>query len=79
MKQIDLRAALRRRPPSSCVVSRSDIAFEREYGAEALKGNYDSRLIAQAFGNVIKNAAEAIDAPERPKHVPGVIRIRAAA
>jgi two-component system nitrogen regulation sensor histidine kinase NtrY len=76
MKQIDLREALRE--ASFLVeVSRSDIAFEREYGAEALKGTYDSRLIAQAFGNVIKNAAEAIDAPDRPKDVPGVIRIRA--
>jgi len=76
MKVIDLREPLRE--ASFLVeVSRSDIQFEREYGAEALKGTFDSRLIAQAFGNVIKNAAEAIDAPERDKSVPGAIKIRA--
>ena len=60
MKVIDLREALRE--ASFLVeVSRSDIAFERDFGSEPLKGTFDSRLMAQAFGNVIKNAAEAID------------------
>ncbi len=77
MKNIDLREALRE--ASFLVeVSRSDIAFERDYGGEQLRGTFDSRLMAQAFGNVVKNAAEAIDSPERDKSIPGVIRIRAA-
>jgi len=76
MKNIDLREPLRE--ASFLVeVSRSDIAFERDYAEESLKGTFDSRLMAQAFGNVIKNAAEAIDAPERDKSLPGAIRIRA--
>ncbi len=61
MKVVDLREALRE--ASFLVeVSRSDIAFERDFGNEPLKGTFDSRLMAQAFGNVIKNAAEAIEA-----------------
>ena len=76
MKVMDLREALRE--ASFLVeVSRSDIAFEREFGGEALRGKYDSRLLAQAFGNVIKNAAEAIDARTKDDGEPGVIRIRA--
>ena len=64
MKVIDLREPLRE--ASFLVeVSRSDIAFERDFGNEPLKGTFDSRLMAQAFGNVIKNAAEAIEAAER--------------
>ena len=31
-------------------VSRSDIAFERDFPSTPLKGTYDSRLLAQAFG-----------------------------
>ena len=64
MKMIDLREPLRE--ASFLVeVSRSDITFERDFGNEPLKGKFDSRLMAQAFGNVIKNAAEAIEAAER--------------
>lgn len=43
-------------------VSRPDITFEREIASAPLTGNFDGRLISQAFGNVIKNAGEAIDA-----------------
>jgi two-component system nitrogen regulation sensor histidine kinase NtrY len=76
MKNIDLREALRE--ASFLVeVSRSDIAFERDFGAEPLKGTFDSRLLSQAFGNVIKNAAEAIEATEREGNEPGVIRVQA--
>ena len=61
---MDLREALRE--ASFLVeVSRADIAFERDFGIEPLMGTFDSRLMAQAFGNVIKNAAEAIEASER--------------
>ena len=75
MKVIDLREPLRE-ASFLIEVSRTDIAFERAYGSEPLKGRFDSRLMAQAFGNLIKNAAEAIEAAE--KEDAGVIRITAA-
>jgi len=75
MKLIDIREALRE--ASFLVeVSRSDIQFEREFGSAPLKGTFDSRLMAQAFGNVIKNAAEAIEAIIKEIGDTGAIRIR---
>ncbi|MHA6684621.1 sensor histidine kinase NtrY-like [Mesorhizobium sp. A556] len=75
MKVIDLREPLRE--ASFLVeVSRADISFERVFGDEALKGTFDSRLLSQAFGNIIKNAAEAIDGRE-DDDTRGVIRIKA--
>jgi two-component system nitrogen regulation sensor histidine kinase NtrY len=75
MKVIDLREPLRE--ASFLVeVSRGDISFERVFGDEALKGTFDSRLLSQAFGNIIKNAAEAIDGRE-DDDTRGVIRIKA--
>lgn len=73
MKVLDLREPLRE--ASFLVeVSRSDIAFERDFGANPLPGTFDNRLLAQAFGNIVKNAAEAIDG--RDDHSdPGAIRI----
>src|SRR4051794_1570051 len=76
MKAIDLRESLRE--ASFLVeVSRADITFERIFGNEPLKGTFDSRLMAQAFGNVIKNAAEAIDGSEQTDGSHGIIRIQA--
>ena len=76
MLPMDLREALRE--ASFLVeVSRADIVFQRQFGDKPLMGTFDSRLMGQALGNVIKNAAEAIDAGERPEGEPGVIRIRA--
>jgi len=43
-------------------VARSDIVFSRDIADAPLIGAFDERLIGQAFGNVIKNAGEAIDA-----------------
>jgi len=75
MKVIDIREALRE--ASFLVeVSRSDIKFERDFGSGPLKGTFDSRLMAQAFGNVIKNASEAIDAVGKEIGDTGAIRIR---
>ncbi|MGB3415520.1 MAG: PAS domain-containing sensor histidine kinase [Mesorhizobium sp.] len=75
MKLIDLRDPLRE--ASFLVeVSRADIAFERAFGNEPLSGTFDSRLMAQAFGNIIKNAAEAIDGRDENRTEPGAIRIR---
>jgi two-component system nitrogen regulation sensor histidine kinase NtrY len=74
MKMLDLREPLRE--ASFLVeVSRPDIAFERDLGSEKLMGTFDSRLLSQAFGNVIKNAAESIEAVEREGGEPGVVRI----
>jgi two-component system nitrogen regulation sensor histidine kinase NtrY len=76
MKLIDLREPLRE--ASFLVeVSRTDIAFERAFGTEPLKGTFDSRLMAQAFGNIIKNAAEAIDGLDENNRELGAIRVQA--
>ncbi|WP_353641230.1 PAS domain-containing sensor histidine kinase [Mesorhizobium sp. WSM2239] len=76
MTIMDLREPLRE-ASFLIEVSRSDIAFERDFGNEPLKGKFDSRLMSQAFGNVIKNAAEAIEAAERENGRAGAIRIKA--
>jgi two-component system nitrogen regulation sensor histidine kinase NtrY len=39
-----------------------DINFIREWGDEPLVGAFDSRMLGQAFTNLIKNAVEAIEA-----------------
>lgn len=76
MEKMDIREPLRE--ASFLVeVSRAEIKFDRDYGSEPLTGTFDSRLLAQAFGNVIKNAAEAIEAADRADGKPGVIRISA--
>jgi two-component system nitrogen regulation sensor histidine kinase NtrY len=59
-------------------VSHAETGFTLEAGEDALFGMYDSRLMGQAIGNLVKNAAEAIegavaDDAERPK---GEIRLR---
>lgn len=59
-------------------VSRQDIIFEQEMGYKPLVGAFDSRLIGQAFGNVIKNASEAIDAAGEKEGRKGHILARAA-
>ncbi|MCP4320059.1 MAG: PAS domain-containing sensor histidine kinase [Hyphomicrobiales bacterium] len=42
-------------------MGRNDIEFKRELGDAPLTGYFDSRMLGQAFGNLIKNATEAID------------------
>jgi len=75
MKALDLREPLRE--ASFLVeVSRADIKFERDFGDVPLRGTFDTRLLGQAFGNIIKNAAEAIDGREE-RSEPGVIRVQA--
>ncbi len=77
MKELDLREPLRE--ASFLVeVSRPDIAFERAFGTEPLMGTFDSRLIAQAFGNVVKNASEAMEGIERGDGTSNAVRIAAA-
>lgn len=60
-KRLDLRDTLRE-AAFLVEVSRPDIKFERQISEEPLCGNFDSRMLGQAFGNIIKNAAEAIEA-----------------
>ncbi len=43
-------------------VSRSDIEFKSEFPDFPLEGEFDPRMLGQAFGNLVKNATEAIDA-----------------
>ncbi|ABY38218.1 sensor histidine kinase NtrY-like [Brucella suis] len=76
MRHMDLREALRE-ASFLIEVSRSDIHFDNDFGSEKLIGSFDSRLIGQAFGNVIKNASEAIDAVAKEERGEGHIRIHA--
>ena len=76
MRVLDLREPLRE---ASFLVEMGQhgIAFQRDFGDEPLMGTFDSRLLGQAFGNVIKNATEAIEAAELTDRIPGEIRVRA--
>ncbi len=40
------------------------VSFSTELGDEPLEGMFDARMLGQAFGNLIKNATEAIDSVE---------------
>ncbi len=76
MKAIDLRDPLRE--ASFLVeVSHPEISFERLFGDQPLRGTFDMRLLAQAFGNIVKNAAEAMEGVERSDGSRPVIRIQA--
>jgi len=55
------------------------IAFQREFGDKPLQGMFDSRMLGQAFGNLIKNAVEAIEGvPADEKREQPKILVRAA-
>ena len=60
-KRIDIRDPLRE-AMFLVEVSRPDIKFERQISSEPMPGNFDNRMLGQAFANIIKNAAEAIEA-----------------
>ncbi len=76
MQLMDLRVPLRE--ASFLVeVSKADIEFDRAFGDEPLPVTCDPRLLSQAFGNLIKNAAEAIEAAERDTNERGTILVRA--
>jgi two-component system nitrogen regulation sensor histidine kinase NtrY len=54
------------------------VTFVTEFGADALQGMFDARMLGQAFGNLIKNATEAIEAVETSEHPrEGKILVRA--
>lgn len=40
----------------------SHVTFSRDLGDQPLQGLFDARMLGQAFGNLIKNAVEAIEA-----------------
>jgi len=61
MERKDLRDTLRE-ATFLVEVSRSDISFERDFDDEELACDFDDRLVGQAFGNIIKNASEAVEA-----------------
>jgi len=42
-------------------ISKQNIELTRDFEDKSLRGAFDSRLIGQAFANVIKNASEAIE------------------
>jgi two-component system, NtrC family, nitrogen regulation sensor histidine kinase NtrY len=72
-KPLDLREPLRE-AIFLIEVSRPEIKFERQIADQAMPGNYDHRMLGQAFGNLIKNAAEAIESrlaedPSEPGHI----------
>jgi PAS domain S-box len=75
MHVLDLREPLRE-ASFLIEVSRPDIRLERMLGDEPLMGRFDARLLSQAFGNVIKNASEAIE-PRADRETSPVIRITA--
>ncbi|ABM44566.1 hypothetical protein X471_00476 [Bartonella bacilliformis str. Heidi Mejia] len=75
MHTSDIRGLLR----EACFlieVVRYDIHFEKDLGSIPLIGEFDNRLIVQAFSNVIKNASEAIDSVIRAEGVCGHILVR---
>ena len=77
MDTVDLREALRE---GSFLVemSRQEIEFERDFSDEPLMGTFDNRLMGQAIGNLVKNAAEAIDEARRDDNsLRGVVRVEA--
>jgi two-component system nitrogen regulation sensor histidine kinase NtrY len=53
------------------------IAFQQELGEERLEGMFDSRMLGQAFGNLIKNAVEAIEAVPSEERESRKILVRA--
>ncbi|QQM32344.1 PAS domain-containing sensor histidine kinase [Martelella lutilitoris] len=42
-------------------IGRTDITFLRELGDAPLEGLFDDRMLGQAFGNILKNAVEAVE------------------
>jgi len=58
-------------------VALPEIDFVTDFGSEPLRGNFDSRLLSQAFINIIKNAAEAIEGRDKSAKEKGRIEVRA--
>jgi two-component system, NtrC family, nitrogen regulation sensor histidine kinase NtrY len=54
-----------------------DIEFVTQWDIAKMPGTFDTRLMSQAFINLIKNAAEAIESKERKSDEKGRILVRA--
>ncbi|ARQ58170.1 PAS domain-containing sensor histidine kinase [Rhizobium sophoriradicis] len=54
------------------------VAFQQDFGDQPLEGLFDSRMLGQAFGNLIKNAVEAIEAVPSDERDERKILVRAA-
>ncbi|RFB94627.1 PAS domain-containing sensor histidine kinase [Rhizobium leguminosarum bv. trifolii] len=54
------------------------VAFGQDFGDQPLEGLFDSRMLGQAFGNLIKNAVEAIEAVPSDERDERKILVRAA-
>lgn len=60
-------------------IGSAEVEFQREFGDEPLEGSFDARMLAQAVGNIVKNAVEAIEAvPKEELGEGGKILIRSA-
>lgn len=60
-------------------IGSAEIEFQRDFGDEPLEGNFDARMLAQAVGNIVKNAVEAIEAvPKDELGEGGKILVRSA-
>lgn len=54
------------------------VKFVRDFGEEPLNGMFDVRMMGQAFGNIIKNAVEAIEAlPADSERGPLTVKVSA--
>jgi len=71
----DMRVVLQSASFAQGVVS-PDIEMDCDVGAEEVIYLGDERLLAQAFGNLIKNAAEAIEGQPPENDISGQIRIK---
>jgi two-component system, NtrC family, nitrogen regulation sensor histidine kinase NtrY len=58
-------------------VGSPDIEFVTQFGDEPLYGYFDTRLMSQAFINILKNATEAIESKDNNSGEPGRIEVRA--
>lgn len=56
-------------------VAHPDVTFKIELPNGPLTGKFDARLMAQALTNVVKNAAEAVEAAAPTREEPGLIRV----
>lgn len=58
-------------------IGSAEVEFQREFGDEPLEGSFDARMLAQAVGNIVKNAVESIEAvPQEELEGKGKVLIR---
>ncbi|MBU2328443.1 MAG: PAS domain-containing sensor histidine kinase [Alphaproteobacteria bacterium] len=58
-------------------IGSAEVEFQREFGEEPLEGSFDARMLAQAVGNIVKNAVESIEAvPQEELEGKGKVLIR---